>query len=212
LLGATGCSQVNPGASSGTSAPASPAAANSPAAETSSPAASAAPDGYQYVTASASGFRLAVPTDWSTVATDKVTSNPDVRQALDDVASRMGTTTDQLLSAGIDLVMVSPSGIPNANVVKPEAGTITSDFASQITTQLETAFSATGVTTRQVTTAAGDAVVASYTASMMGTTVYQNQIYLQVSSSQISVITVTGKDAAQAQDLANVIVDTISRV
>ena len=211
LLGVAGCDKTDAGAS-GTSAPASQAAVSNPTDTTSTSATSSVPDGYQYVTASVSGFQLAIPDGWSMVDPSKVTSDPKVQEAMQQVASSLGMTVDQIIGAGYDFVAVSSTGIPNVNVVKPQTGALTSDTVDQTMSQIQTAYNATDMAKRQVTTAVGNAYVVSYTAVVSGTTVYQDQVYQQVSSSQVAIITVTGKDAAEAESLANVIVDTISKV
>lgn len=157
------------------------------------------------------GFEIAIPDDWSAVDAESILSDPAMQSLLEEMAARQGVTTDQLMGSGIDMIAMSDQGIPNVNVIEPQPGRLGSGFASQITAQLETAFSATDVATREETTAVGDALVASYTATIQGAVFYQNQIYQQVGPS-IAVVTVTGKDADQAAELTGIILDTIKPV
>jgi len=206
VVGVAGCSASDPDPDPTTTA----ASTQEPSGEpTSDVVASPAPDGFQLATAPASGFRLALPSEWSAVEIETVMEDPQILALLDDVAARLGASADQLVGAGLDLIAVGADG-DNVNVTRPNPGSLTAPgVEGQIRAQLMSAFSANDITISQVTTAVGPAMVASYTASMMGATVHQVQIYQQVTSSEISVITVTHGDLDAAKALADVIVDTL---
>jgi len=197
-LGTTGCGQAGPEASpSGTAS-----------SETARPVASPVPDGYRYVNAPASGVRVAVPDDWSAVVLDQVASDPGTRAQLADMASRINMTVDQVLELGADVLMVSADGALDVSVLKPMPGTLTE---GQLTAMVRSTAGATDVTTRQVTTAVGDAVVTDYSSGRLGGTMHLAQVYQQIGPS-FTMITVGGTDAAQTRRIADVIVGTIDTI
>ena len=224
LLAVAGCDQTepqSPSSDSRSSAESRPSAEPSPTAGSGQFASGSpdqgttapAPDGYQYVDVQGSGLRLALPSDWSSVDFSLVTSNPEAQARMADIASRMHMTVEQLLStADMDLMAANATATKNVNVTRI-AGRFTSGTAAQVEAQLPMV-GATQITTRQVSTAAGDAVVADYAISASGVTFRQNQIYLQApaSSSQLSVITTTGLSQDQIAPVVDVILTTVETI
>ena len=197
LLGTTGCGQAGPETSaSGTASHAA----------TSRPVASPLPDGYRYVNAPASGVRLAAPDGWLVVVLDQVASDPGTQAQVADLASRIDMTVDQVLALGADVLMVSADGDLTVSVLKPMPGRLTED---QLSAMLKATVHATDLTARQVTTAVGDAVVTTYTSDRLGRAMHLAQIYQQVGSSFTMITVGSMTDPAQAQRIADVIVDTI---
>jgi hypothetical protein len=130
--------------------------------ETGEPIEVALPDGYQWVTAERSGVRFAVPDTWIETGPDYL-NDPDSQAELQRFADNLGVTMEDWTAqlAQVDVMVLSPSGEENINVMPP--GPLTSLPSEQMIQRDFAALGATIVSIDDAETPIGPGRVAIYT-------------------------------------------------
>ena len=163
------------------------------------------PAGHRWVEVTSLAVTMAVPSEWVSYRSDDTPENLAV------AAKAMGITVDELrrrLPADTLLQVRAPSpDVSHLNATSVEVDRVPED--GELTSQLEAA-GARDVAVRSVSTAAGDAVLATYHQQLTGGKIYGAGLFVDVGDSLIN-LTLSSPDSATVSAEAEVLASSIHR-
>lgn len=203
LLLLTGCSSVLGDSFAGAD-PSGNTTASTTAAE------SAESDGRQQVTADQAGIRFEVAEDWTILGADAL-DNPGSAAAFEEFSETSGLSTEQIkqMAAQVDVLVISPDGSENVNVIPPGAVRAMPNEAS-LTSDFEL-FGATVSGVEQLETPLGQGRVAYYVLPVGGVEQHGASLFVETDDGIVNV-TATTSSASRAPDLMADVAETLEQV
>ncbi|MDO4898688.1 MAG: hypothetical protein Q3965_05200 [Rothia sp. (in: high G+C Gram-positive bacteria)] len=210
--------ESKPAESRSSSVSSSAAVSESASASESASVEASLPEGYKSVSATNNGISFGVPEDWVELNAEAVASNSDMQEYLDQTATELGLSAEQLKQQMAQLDLMATSTKPDASGFANNVNVLAEPVpAKDLPTEAQTQQLAEGAKGTpgeyaEVDTALGKGVTQTYTMEAGGVKV--NGVFLLVPAGDgagYSVITVSASDASAAKEIVDNIAKSVDK-